>query len=80
MAWLPNGALLVTERPGLFHLVKGGWPVAAPVVGVTELFAAGQGGFSAHPGVGRRIGQVVKTEFLTLKMVQKRGYTHLSGF
>ena len=52
MAWLPTGDLLVTERPGRLRLVKGGRLVAAPVAGVTEVFAAGQGGLldvSLHP-------------------------------
>jgi len=52
MAWLPTGDLLVTERPGRLRLVKGGRLVAAPVVGVTDVFAAGQGGLldvSLHP-------------------------------
>jgi glucose/arabinose dehydrogenase len=52
MAWLPNGDLLVTERPGRLRLVKGGRLVAAPIDGVPEVFAAGQGGLldvSLHP-------------------------------
>jgi glucose/arabinose dehydrogenase len=52
MAWLPNGDLLVTERPGRLRLVKGGRLVAAPVDGVPDVFAAGQGGLldiSLHP-------------------------------
>ncbi len=52
MAWLPNGDLLVTERPGRLRLVKGGRLVAAPVDGVPEVFAAGQAGLldvSLHP-------------------------------
>ena len=44
MAWLPNGNLLITERPGRLRLVKGGRLVAAPVDGVPDVFAAGQGG------------------------------------
>ena len=52
MAWLPTGDMLVTERPGRLRMVKGGRLVAAPVAGVTEVFAAGQGGLldvSLHP-------------------------------
>jgi hypothetical protein len=52
MAWLPNGDLLVTERPGRLRLVKGGRLVDAPVDGVPEVFAAGQGGLldvGLHP-------------------------------
>jgi len=44
MAWLPNGDLLITERPGRLRLVKWGRLVPAPVDGVPEVFAAGQGG------------------------------------
>jgi glucose/arabinose dehydrogenase len=44
MDWLPNGDLLITERPGRLRLVKGERLVPAPVEGVPEVFAAGQGG------------------------------------
>jgi glucose/arabinose dehydrogenase len=52
MAWLPNGDLLVTERPGRLRLVRDGRLVAEPVAGVSEVFAAGQGGLldiAVHP-------------------------------
>ena len=52
MAWLPNGDLLITERPGRLRLVKNGRLLAAPVDGVPEVFSAGQGGLldvSLHP-------------------------------
>jgi glucose/arabinose dehydrogenase len=52
MAWLPNGDLLITERPGRLRLVKNGQLLAAPVDGVPEVFSAGQGGLldvSLHP-------------------------------
>jgi glucose/arabinose dehydrogenase len=44
MAWLPNGDLLITERPGRLRLVSGGQLQDAPVAGVPEVFASGQGG------------------------------------
>ena len=52
MAWLPNGDLLVTERPGRLRRVSGGRLAVAPIAGVPEVFASGQGGLldvSLHP-------------------------------
>jgi glucose/arabinose dehydrogenase len=52
MAWLPNGALLISERLGRLRVVKGGRLLATPVDGVPDVFAAGQGGLldiSIHP-------------------------------
>ncbi len=52
MAWLPNGDLLITERPGRLRLVKDGRLLADPVAGVPDVFADGQGGLldvSLHP-------------------------------
>jgi len=43
MAFLPDGALLVTERPGRMRIVRNG-VVSAPVQGVPPVDAAGQGG------------------------------------
>lgn len=44
MAFLPNGDMLVTERPGRLRIVRDGQLVAAPVEGVPEVHARGQGG------------------------------------
>jgi len=44
MAWLPNGDLLITERPGRLRLVKNGRLLDAPVGGIPKVFATGQGG------------------------------------
>ena len=44
MAWLPNGDLLVTERPGRLRIVRGGQLLPEPVAGVPEVLAEGQGG------------------------------------
>lgn len=40
---LPDGAYLVTERPGRMRLVRDG-KVSAPITGVPEVYAHGQGG------------------------------------
>ncbi len=44
MAWLPNGDMLITERPGRLRLVRDGALLPDPVAGVPEVFAQGQGG------------------------------------
>jgi glucose/arabinose dehydrogenase len=44
IAWLPNGDMLVTERAGRLRIVRGGELLAAPVSGVPEVVAQGQGG------------------------------------
>lgn len=44
MAFLPDGRLLVSERPGRLRVVVPGGGVSAPVAGVPAVYAAGQGG------------------------------------
>lgn len=44
MTFLPGGDMLVTERPGRLRIVRGGKLLEAPVAGVPEVFARGQGG------------------------------------
>lgn len=44
LAELPNGDLLITERPGRLRVVRNGALVEAPVAGVPEVFARNQGG------------------------------------
>ncbi len=44
MAWLPNGDMLITERPGRLRIVRDGNLLPDPVPGVPEVFAQGQGG------------------------------------
>lgn len=44
IAWLSNGDMLVTERPGRVQLVKNGTFTAEQVSGVPPLFAENQGG------------------------------------
>ena len=52
MDWLPDGTLMVTERPGRVRLIRDRVLAPTPLAGVPEIFAAGQGGLmdvSVHP-------------------------------
>ncbi|HKK94118.1 MAG TPA: PQQ-dependent sugar dehydrogenase [Longimicrobiales bacterium] len=52
MTWLPNGDMLVTERPGRLRIVRDGRLLPGAVPGVPEVYATGQGGLLdvvAHP-------------------------------
>lgn len=52
MVWLPNGDMLVTERPGRLRIVRDGRLLPDPVPGVPEVRAQGQGGLldvALHP-------------------------------
>jgi glucose/arabinose dehydrogenase len=52
MAFLPNGEILVTERPGRLRVIRAGKLVEAPVSGVPDVVARGQGGLldvALHP-------------------------------
>ena len=44
ITWLPDGDMLVTERPGRLRIVRDGTLLPDPVAGVPEVFARGQGG------------------------------------
>jgi len=44
VALLPDGRFLVTERPGRMRLVSAGGKLSAPLAGVPEVYAQGQGG------------------------------------
>ena len=44
LAFLPDGRYLVTERPGRLRIVAADGTLSAPVAGVPEVFAKGQGG------------------------------------
>jgi glucose/arabinose dehydrogenase len=44
IAFLPDGAMLVTELPGRLRVVRGGEVEPEPVAGVPEVYYAGQGG------------------------------------
>ena len=53
LAFLPDGRMLVTERPGRLRIVADGWLVPEPVTGVPEVWDDGQGGLldvALHPG------------------------------
>jgi aldose sugar dehydrogenase len=53
MAFLPNGDMLVTERPGRLRIVRGGRLLPEPVAGLPRVRAGGQGGLLdiiLHPG------------------------------
>ena len=53
LAFLSDGRMLVTERPGRLRIVADGWLVPEPVAGVPEVWDDGQGGLldvALHPG------------------------------
>lgn len=52
LAWLPDGDVLITERPGRLRIVRDGVLDATPIPGVPNLFAENQGGLldiAVHP-------------------------------
>jgi aldose sugar dehydrogenase len=52
IAWLPDGAMLVTERPGRLRIIRNGVLDPNPIPGVAEVLAERQGGLldvSVHP-------------------------------
>jgi aldose sugar dehydrogenase len=52
MAFLPNGDMLVTERPGRLRIVRNGVLQPEPIAGVPQVRAMGQGGLlevALHP-------------------------------
>ena len=52
MAWLPDGSILITERPGRLRIVRNGELDLEPIAGVPEVFAVNHGGLldiSLHP-------------------------------
>lgn len=44
LAFLPDGRMLVTERPGRLRIVEANGTLSAPITGVPAVFAEGQGG------------------------------------
>jgi glucose/arabinose dehydrogenase len=44
VAFMPDGRMLVTERPGALRIVSAGGRVSPPVKGVPRVYARGQGG------------------------------------
>ncbi len=56
MAFLPNGDMLVTERPGRLRIVRGGKLLPTPVAGVPVVKVGNQGGLldvALHPNFAR---------------------------
>ncbi len=56
LAFLPDGAMLVTERPGRLRLIREGVLDPVPIAGVPEVAASGQGGLLdvvLHPEFAR---------------------------
>jgi len=52
MTWLPDGSMLVTERPGRMWRVTDGERAEAPISGLPDVLALGQGGLldvEVHP-------------------------------
>jgi aldose sugar dehydrogenase len=52
IAWLPDGRMLVTERPGRLRVLARDGTLSPPVAGVPAVFAEGQGGLldvAVHP-------------------------------
>lgn len=52
MAWLPDGSILITERPGRLRIVRNGVLEPKPITGVPSVLAVNQGGLldvSVHP-------------------------------
>jgi aldose sugar dehydrogenase len=52
MAFLPDGSILITERPGRLRIVRDGILDPTPIGGAPEVFAQGQGGLldvALHP-------------------------------
>ena len=50
--WLPDGTMIVTERPGRVRLIRAGQLAPTPIAGVPEVLTTGQGGLldvSVHP-------------------------------
>ncbi|MDX1697294.1 MAG: PQQ-dependent sugar dehydrogenase, partial [Thiohalobacterales bacterium] len=53
LAFLPDGRMLVTERPGRLRIVEPDGSVSPPLSGLPEITARGQGGLldvALHPG------------------------------
>ena len=56
LAFLPDGRMLVTERPGRLRVIEGGRLNSTPISGLPEIIASGQGGLldiALHPDYER---------------------------
>lgn len=52
LAWLPDGTMLITERPGRLRILRDGVLDPTPVAGLPEMLVLGQGGLldiAVHP-------------------------------
>ena len=52
LAWLPDGSILITERPGRLRIVRNGVLDPKPIPGLPQVFAQSQGGLldiAIHP-------------------------------
>ncbi len=63
MALLPDGGVLVTERPGRLRVVAADGSVSEPLAGVPEVYAEGQGGL-LDVALGRKF-ETDRTIYLT---------------
>jgi glucose/arabinose dehydrogenase len=56
MAWLPNGDMLVTERPGRLRVIRKGVLDPAPITGLPAIYSTGLGGLmdiALHPNFAK---------------------------
>jgi glucose/arabinose dehydrogenase len=56
MAWLPNGDMLVTERPGRLRVIRKGVLDPTPIAGLPPIYASGLAGLmdiALHPNFAR---------------------------
>lgn len=60
LAFLPDGRMLVTERPGRLRIIGQGGAVSAPLEGVPEVAATGQGGL---------LDVILGPDFVTSRMI-----------
>lgn len=76
MAWLPNGDMLVTERPGRLRIVRDGKLLATPVAGVPEVRVGGQGGlFDVTPHPDFAANQIIYLSFARGNADKSQGTT-----
>ena len=69
LAFLPNGDMLITEKPGKLRIVRGGTLDPQPIAGTPEVFAVGQGGLlevAIHP-------QFAQNQFVYLTYSKGKG-------
>jgi glucose/arabinose dehydrogenase len=69
LAFLPNGDMLITEKPGRLRIVRSGTLDPQPIAGTPEVFAVGQGGLlevALHP-------QFAKNQFVYLTYSKGKG-------